>query len=109
MLGRKKKDGATDAGAEISRNVHRYSMEAFDLAKATAAPNPDWPALKAKAAEMLALLPELSAIGKTLPQALHEDVNKALSEARLDLAYVQAEAKGPSSIRMHWFQRDTKA
>ena len=51
----------------------------------------------------------MASVAKTLPQALQGDVNKALSEARLDLTYVQAEGKGASSVRMHWFQQEAKA
>ena len=79
--------------------AHRFSMEAFALAKAFVAGEDPAP-LQAKAAELQAQLPELAARLPSAPEAERADINRVLADARLDLAYVTGGGNRPSSIRL---------
>ena len=81
--------------------AHRFSNEAFEVAKAFVAGDGDPAALKAKAAELQERLPTISSRLSSLPEAERVDANRVLSEASLDIGYVLAGGNVPSSIRLH--------
>jgi hypothetical protein len=91
--------------ADLNRDIQRFSMKALELAKAVvdgAASADD----AAKAKDLAAKLPEFAATARELAPAYREGAMKALSEARLDLAYVQANGGIPSSIRLGWYIKE---
>lgn len=91
--------------ADLNRDIQRFSMKALELAKAVvdgAATADD----AEKAKELSAKLPEFAASARELAPAYRESAMKALSEARLDLAYVAANGGIPSSIRLGWYIKD---
>jgi hypothetical protein len=81
--------------------AHRFSNEAFELAKTFVAGDGDQEELKAKAAELRERLPQISSQMASLPDAERADVNRVLSDANLDIGYVLAGGNVPSSIRLH--------
>ena len=87
-------------------DAHRFSNEAFALAKACVTGETDADELKARAAELKARLPELAAGIESVPDEYRPDINRALADARLDLDYVAAGGNLPSSIRLHHFIAD---
>ena len=91
--------------ADLNRDIQRFSMKALELAKAVV----DGGAGKDDAQEakgLAAQLPEFAAAARDLAPAYREGAMKALSEARLDLAYVAANGGIPSSIRLGWYIKD---
>jgi hypothetical protein len=87
----------------LSVEAHRFNNEVFGLAKEFLAEGADREAIKARAREYEARLPELSARLKDAPPELRPDLNRALADARLDLAYILADGNRPSSTRLHFY------
>ena len=91
--------------AEVNREIHRFSMRALELAKkvvdgtVTAGD-------QAAARELAERLPAVAATSRELSEAYRAGANKALSEARLDLAYVAAGGGIPSSLRLGWYIKE---
>jgi len=83
--------------------AHRFSLEALELAKSFVSGEGDPAAQKAKAGELREHLPEISKQTPSAPEAERADINRALADANLDLGYVLADGKVPSSIRLHHF------
>jgi hypothetical protein len=86
---------------ELGLVAHRFSNEAFEVAKAFVAGNDDPEELKVKATELRERLPTISSRLSSLPDAERADANRVLSEANLDIGYVLAGGNVPSSIRLH--------
>lgn len=84
----------------IGLQVHRFSNEAFGAARAFATEPDGRDAAKASAAQLLAELPAMAALAKTASAELQPDLNRALSEARLDLTYIQSDGRLPRSMRL---------
>lgn len=84
---------------EIVSSIHVFSNEAFDVAKSFVAGSDPEP-LKEKAADLKAKLPEFAALIPEAKEAYRADLNRSLSEARLDLDYVMAGGGRPSSMRL---------
>lgn len=97
--------GGQPTDAELELEVHRFSNEAFTLAKDFVT-GKDADPLKEQARSLEPRVPELAARAKTADPAYRSDLNRALSDARLDLAYVLADGKRPSSTRLHYFLSD---
>ena len=91
--------------SDVNRDIQRFSMEAFELAKGVADGSSS-PESAAKAKELAAKLPDVSATAKELPDAYRAGAMKALSEARLDLSYVAANGAIPSSVRLGWYIKE---
>jgi len=91
---------------ELLLEAHRFSNEAFALAKEFVAGEGDPQHVKARAAELAERLPELAAGMESVAEEYRVDINQALADARLDLAYVSAGGNVPSSIRLHHFTAD---
>ena len=91
--------------AERNREIHRFSMRALELAKkvvdgtVTAAD-------QAAARELAERLPAFAASSRGLAEAYRAGAAKALSEARLDLAFVAAGGGIPSSVRLGWYIKE---
>jgi hypothetical protein len=83
--------------------AYRFSNEALELAKSFVSGEGDPGAQKAKAKELREHLPTLSKQIPDAPEADRGEVNRALADANLDLGYVLADGKVPSSIRLHHF------
>jgi hypothetical protein len=83
--------------------AHRFSNEALELAKSFVSGEGDAAAQKAKAKELREHLPKISAQIPSAPEVERADINRALADANLDLGYVLADGKVPSSIRLHHF------
>jgi hypothetical protein len=91
--------------AELSREIQRFSMQALELAKAVvdgAATEDD----KQKARELAERLPGLAAKSRELSEAYRPGAAKTLADARLDLAFVAADGKLPSSTRIGWYIKE---
>ncbi|MEO9256175.1 MAG: hypothetical protein ABI305_11570, partial [Tepidiformaceae bacterium] len=71
----------------------------------------DQPAADAStnAAELLGRLPSMAELAKTVPEERRPDLMRVLSEARLDLSYVQSAGKLPSSLRLGRYLREKAA
>jgi hypothetical protein len=95
-----------DRNEEIARTIHAFSSEAFALAKAFVAGGDPEP-LKRKAGGLSARVPEMATLMREADPAYRADLNRALSEARLDLEYVLAGGGRPSSMRMAQVIRET--
>ena len=91
--------------ADVERDVQRFSRKALELAKRVV----DGTSTEADAEESKALaaeLPDVAATAKELSEAYRGSAMKALSEARLDLAYAAAGGGIPSSIRLGWYIKE---
>ena len=84
---------------EIELFVHRFSREAFELARAFVTGDAS-EGLKRQAVELKTRLPEVVARAREASEAYRPDLNLALSEANLDVEYVLAGGDRPSSIRL---------
>ena len=84
---------------EIVKAIHLFSNEAFAVAKLMVAGDTS-EALKQKAGELKSQLPGVAARMQEADPNYRADLNRALSEARLDLEYVLAGGGRPSSIRL---------
>lgn len=94
-----------DADTALLIEAHRLSNAAFSLAKDyLSGTNRD--TAKQQAQELEARVPELAARMASAPAALRPDLNRALSDARLDLGYILSDGRRPTSIRLHQFQSD---
>jgi hypothetical protein len=92
---------------ELELAVHRFSNEAFSLAKDFVT-GKDADDLKEQARKLEPRVPELAARAKMADPVFRPDLNRALADARLDLDYVLADGKRPSSTRLHYFLSDQK-
>jgi len=93
-----------DQGDDAALEVRRFSLEAFEVAKAFVRGDAAHEA-KAKAAELHERLPAVAARAQAASQD-QPDLNRVLSDARLDLTYVMAGGARPSSVRLAHFQDD---
>lgn len=93
---------------ELLVEVHRFSNEAFDLAKQFVGGG-DRDQLKEKARALQARVPEYGSRAQAAAAAIRPDLNRALSDARLDLSYVLSDGARPSSTRLHYFQNESQA
>lgn len=93
---------------EIVKSIHLFSNEAFTVAKSFVAGGDAEP-LKQKASDLKIQLPKFAARMQEADQAYRADLNRVLSEARLDLEYVLAGGGRPSSIRLSYVIRDQGA
>jgi hypothetical protein len=107
-------EGAAEAGhnsqaedTELQLAVHRFSNEAFSLAKEYVT-GKDPEGVKSRARDLEARVPEFGARAQTAPPEIRPDLNRVLSDARLDLAYILADGNRPSSTRLHYFLSDQK-
>ena len=91
---------------EIVVAIHTFSNETFTLAKLFVA-GTDVASLKQKAGELKTQLPKVAARMQEADEAYRADLNRVLSEARLDLDYVLAGGGRPSSIRLSHVIRET--
>ena len=98
----------TDHNKEIVIAVHTFSNEAFTLAKAFVAGSAA-ESLRQKAAELKIQLPTIAARMQEADVAYRADLNRVLSEARLDIDYVLAGGGRPSSIRLSHVIREQEA
>lgn len=92
----------------LVRAVHAYSGEAYALARALVGGDAS-EALRQKARDLKARLPEAVAQMNKASEAHRADLNMALSEARLDIAYVIAGGNRPSSMRLAHVIREPAA
>ena len=93
---------------EIAKSIHLFSQEAFAVAKSLVAGDTS-ETLKQRASELKNQLPTIAARMQEADQEYRPDLNRALSEARLDLDYVLAGGGRPSSIRLSHFILDQSA
>jgi hypothetical protein len=90
---------AEERNEEIVQAVHGYSREALEIAKSFLAGD-SGQNLQSKARELLTGLPGMTARAREADEAYRPDLNLALSEANLDLEYVLAGGRRPSSMRL---------
>lgn len=83
----------------IVKAIHTFSNEAFTLAKSLVGGS-DAASLKEQASELKTKVPDFAAQMQEADPASRPDLNRVLSEARLDIEYVLADGKRPSSMRM---------
>jgi hypothetical protein len=93
---------------DLSLEAHRFSNEAFGLAKEFVAADDGAEAIKERAREYQARLPTLTARLPQVPEAKRAAIAKTLSDARLDLSYILADGNVPSSTRLHFYLEDQK-
>lgn len=94
---------------DTGKQVHLFSAEAFNVAKAFVDGDQPPPEATTKAGELLGRLPKMAELAKTVPDEYRPDLMRVLSEARLDLTYVQAAGKLPSSLRLGRYLREKAA
>ena len=100
---KKSEDDTGDADSDgAGVEVHRFSNEAFALARAFAQNKEDGSPedSKAQAREMLERLPDVVAVAHSCPADRQADLNRVLSDARLDLNYVLSDGTLPTSVRL---------
>lgn len=90
------------APQDVSSLARQLSAEAFELARTMVSGQVDPSKLQEKVLELDKRLKELA----HLPGHEAPDVQRALSEADLDLTFVYAGGKGAMSLRMHRFMQD---
>ena len=96
------------ANEEIDADISRFSAEAFGLAKAFLAGDHD-DALRESASGLRAKLPDVAARMQEADEPYRAGMNRALSEARLDLDYVLAGGELPTSLRLGHVIREQAA
>lgn len=89
--------------AELSREIHRYSMEALNLAKDYVAGVEPVETLKGRADTLRERLPQEAGRAFDATTERHPDLNRALADARLDMDYVIYDGQRPTSIRLASF------
>ena len=87
--------------------AHRFSNEAFELAKEYLS-GKNTEDVKRRAREQQERVPQFGAWAKSAPEALRPDLNRVLSDARLDLSYILSDGKRPSSTRLHYVLSESK-
>ena len=87
----------------LSIQANRFSNEVFALAKEFLADGSDQEAMKDRARDLQTRLQELGARISSAPEAERAGLNRVLADARLDLSYVLADGKVPSSTRLHFY------
>ena len=102
MFGRKKKTEAAETeGEDVVLAVHRYRNEALDSALAfSRAAADDRAEAKAQAKLLHDRLPDVVATARSAPAGHQPDLNKTLSDARLDLGWVLSDGKLPTSAQL---------
>ena len=101
MFGRKKKDAdAASDTDDVAIEVHRFSNEAFELAREFAQDDGSRDESKNRAREMQERLAEVVSLARTCPAERQADLNRVLADARLDLNYVLSDGTMPTSIRL---------
>ncbi|HEY8283300.1 MAG TPA: hypothetical protein VIJ28_02835 [Chloroflexota bacterium] len=83
--------------------VNRFSNEAFSLAKEYVG-GKDPEDVKQRARELQERVPGFGGQAQAAAPALRPDLNRALSDARLDLSYILSDGRRPSSTRLHYFK-----
>ncbi|MGH2389513.1 MAG: hypothetical protein ACRDIE_15035, partial [Chloroflexota bacterium] len=91
----------------IVLTAHRFSNEAFELAKEFVS-GKNIEDVKRRAREQQQRIPRFGEWAKSAPEALRPDLNRVLSDARLDLGYILSDGKRPSSTRLHYVLRESK-
>jgi len=91
---------------EIVKSIHLFSNEAFAVAKSLVAGDTS-ESLKQRASDLKTQLPKFAARMQEADQVYRADLNRVLSEARLDLDYVLAGGGRPSSIRLSHVIRES--
>ncbi len=87
--------------------AHRFSNEAFALAKEYIS-GKDPEDVKRRAREQQQRVPQFGEWAKSAPEELRPDLNRVLSDARLDLGYILSDGKRPSSTRLHYVLSESK-
>lgn len=93
---------------DLSREIQLFSTRALDLAKAVVdgtATGDD----REAARELASQLPQYSERARGMAEHYRTSALKALADARLDLAFVAAEGKLPSSSRIGWYIQEREA
>lgn len=93
---------------DLSREIQLFSTRALDLAKAVVdgtATGDD----REAARELASQLPQYSERARGMAEHYRASALKALADARLDLAFVAAEGKLPSSSRIGWYIQEREA
>jgi hypothetical protein len=98
-----------DPAPDPALAAHRFSQEVLRVAKAfcDATDDDTTDAAKQSAAELQVQLPEVAAAAAKGDPSRRADANRTLSDARLDLAYVLADGKVPTSSRLYHYLRET--
>lgn len=95
----------TSDDADVDSEIHRFSMQALELAKkvvdGTVTADD-----QAAARQLAEQLPAQAAKSRGLAEAYRAGADQALSEADLDLAYVAAGGGIPSSLRLGWYIKE---
>jgi hypothetical protein len=95
----------TDDGIVLA--AHRFSNEAFELAKKYLS-GKNTEDVKRRAREQQERVPQFGEWAKSAPETLRPDLNRVLSDARLDLSYILSDGKRPSSTRLHYVLSESK-
>jgi hypothetical protein len=91
--------------ADVNREIQRYSMAAFELAKKSADGSLS-DEEKATAQEMAKELPDFSAKARELSDRYRPGASKTLADARLDFSYIASDGAVPSSTRLGWYIKE---
>jgi hypothetical protein len=102
MLGRKKKSPSAEAeGDAVGLDVHRYRNDALEVALAFSRVDGDERAeAKARAKSLRDRLPDVVAAARSAAADRQPELNKTLSDARLDLGWVLSDGTLPTSARL---------
>lgn len=102
-----KANGSSNDG-DLSREIQLFSARALDLAKAVVdgtATDYD----REAARELASQIPQYSERAREMAEHYRASASKALADARLDLAFVAADGKLPSSARIGWYIQEREA
>jgi hypothetical protein len=80
--------------------IHRFSNEVFDAAREFAAAKQAVDAALARMDALREQFAAMAALAEAAPADLQEDLKNALSEASMDLGYVDTDGMGPTSRRL---------
>jgi hypothetical protein len=80
--------------------IHRFSQEVFEVAREFALGKQAAGQAQQKMDELRGKFPELADLAATLPEELQDDARGVLSEASMELSYVESEGALPASRRL---------
>lgn len=103
LFRRNKKDADDAEGSatdDAAVEVHRFSNEAFELARSFAQDDGSRDESKDRARQMQERLADVVALARTCSAERQADLNRVLADARLDLSYVLSDGTMPTSIRL---------
>jgi hypothetical protein len=86
--------------------IHRFSNEVFAVARDFALGKQAVEKAQERMNELREKFPEMADLAEAQPQGIQDDLKGVLSEASMDLSYVDTDGMGPTSRRLGHLLRD---